>query len=72
MTIGTTSAERLRTIAVTRTPGIMMNMHGMNMKIVHIACGSGKDIANTMISTGSTGEISKPIGIGATVTRTLS
>ena len=49
-----------------------MNMDGMNMRIVHIACGSGKDIANTMISTGSTGEISKPIGIGATITLTLN
>jgi hypothetical protein len=38
-----------------------MHMHGMNMRTVHIACGWGKDIANTMISIGSTAETSKPI-----------
>jgi hypothetical protein len=72
MTIETSNAEKLKTRVVTRTQGITMNMSGMNMKIVHFACGSGKDIANTMISTGLTGEISKPIGIGATITLTLS
>jgi len=72
MTIETSNAEKLKTRVVTRTQGITMNMSGMNMRIVHFACGSGKDIANTMISTGLTGEISKPIGIGATITLTLS
>ena len=72
MTIETSNAEKLKTRVVTRTQGITMNMSGMNMRIVHFACGSGKDIANTMISTGLTGETSKPIGIGATITLTLS
>ncbi len=72
MTIEMSSVEKLKTRVGTRTQGIMTNMHGTNTRTVHIACGSSKDIANTMISTDSGTEIGKPIGIGATIILTLS
>jgi hypothetical protein len=66
------SAERVKIIVVTRTLGTMTSMFGIIMRTRRIACGSRRDIGNTMISTGSTREIGKIIGIGATIILTHS